>query len=194
MCRSVSNRPNYEGIFEGWEIAIAKALVEQFCWWGETFSGDDFDDLQQEVLIHWLFRRDGYDPARDASPSTFMRTVVLNKLIDLQRARNAHKEKALDEATPLDEPPHDDEDAPTLAETIKDPRALSEEAMNLRIKLLQAIQALSPRQRRICELILSGSDKTQISQELSVHRSTVHDDIRRIRKLFESAGLKEYLE
>jgi len=46
---------SYEGLFEGWEVAVAKHLVNEFKKQWTCLDIDDFDDLLQECLTHWFF-------------------------------------------------------------------------------------------------------------------------------------------
>ena len=55
------------------------------------------------------------------------------------------------------------------------------------------VAKLGRRQKTIVELKIEGLDNTEISRRLGVCRDTVQEDIRRIRELFEDAGLKNYL-
>ena len=54
----------YGGVFENWEIAVAKKLVDQFKRKWKCFSKDDFDDLLQECLSHWYFVRKKYEVSK----------------------------------------------------------------------------------------------------------------------------------
>lgn len=54
---------------------------------------DDFEDILQECLIHWLFAKDKYDPSAEASEKTFMGRVVRNKLTDIIKERERDKRK-----------------------------------------------------------------------------------------------------
>ena len=81
----VSNDLNYEGFFQSWEIAIAKKLVNQFRGKNTCLKREEFNDLLQEVLIHWYSNKDKYNSNREASERTFMAKVVENKLTDISR-------------------------------------------------------------------------------------------------------------
>ena len=93
------------GVFENWEIAVAKKLVDQFKRKWKCFSKDDFDDLLQECLSHWYFVRKKYEVSKGASKSTYMSNVIKNKLMDMvaERCRRVglmHKGKLLRCDTP----------------------------------------------------------------------------------------------
>jgi RNA polymerase sigma factor (sigma-70 family) len=66
--------------------------------------------------------------------------------------------------------------------------------LDLRADLNSAIQALTPRQRMVLELRAGNTEATEIGKRLGIHRSTVHEEFNRIRKLFRDKGLKEYIE
>ncbi len=190
----VSDQLNYQAVFESWEVGVAKGIVREFCGDGKPFPRDEFDDLLQEVLTHWFFRKGTYDSTHAASPRTYMSRLVRRKLIDLLEARETDKRKTLNRALSMDAPVSEDNDAPTLGELIEAPEALSPKSMELRLDISLALRKLSPRQRTILQLKARGVENTEISGELGVHRDTIQADIRRIRKLFTNAGLEEYLQ
>lgn len=62
----------------------------------------------------------------------------------------------------------------------------------LRIDLEKLIADLPPRQRDICEW-LKWTSVSEISKGTGVPRGSVYEEIKRIRKRFEGAGLAAYL-
>ena len=188
-----SSRLNYRNLFEGWELAIAKAIVGEFCRGKGPFRTEEFDDLLQEVLTHWFFQRDTHDPTREASVRTYMRVVIRNKLIELQQTRKRDKRKTLDKAESLEEPEGGSEEGLSLGETVKAADARSAKLIELKIDLSCALGQLTNRQRAIAELKAGGFTNVEISNKLDVHRDTVQSELRRIRRLFTDAGLRDYL-
>ena len=57
----------YDGLFEDWEIAIARKLVHEFQEGSIWLDCEDPEDLTWECLKRWCFARDRYDPSRGAS-------------------------------------------------------------------------------------------------------------------------------
>lgn len=193
---------NYRGLFDGWEIAVAKRLVGKRWAQCEWLQQDDFDDLLRDCLDRWLSVKDRYDPGRKASRRTFMASVIRNKLNDLVRERKADVRRAIYEAESMDAPVGAGEDGSetTLHELIgshavpnaqKDPLTL----VPLRIDLSRILSGLTQRQTKICLLLGEGQlNIAAASRCLKTPRTTLVDEIRRIRAIFEKAGLRDYLE
>lgn len=191
---------NYRGLFHDWEIAVVKKLVNEFQRKWKCLKQEDFEDLLQECLTHWLFARDNYDPTREASQKTYMGKAVRNKLTDLVREKEADKRKIAHLTISLDEPLGNDEDAPSLIEKI-DENTISDEPANpfmelqLKIDLSKALQKLTPKQKKLCHLLGEGGlTIKQVSEYLKTPRSTLYDEIKRIRKIFMKDGLEDYLK
>ncbi|MFA5104833.1 MAG: hypothetical protein WC527_06620 [Candidatus Margulisiibacteriota bacterium] len=113
---------NYGGLFEGWEIAVAKRLIDEYRKAWSCLQREGFDDLLQECLVHWLDVRDGYDPGQDASKQTFMAKVIRNKLGNILEKATAEKRKTIYESVSLDKPLNDDDEF-TLKDKIPDPKS-----------------------------------------------------------------------
>ncbi len=198
---NVSNDLNYEGFFQSWEIAIAKKLVNQFMEKYMCLKREEFNDILQEVLTHWYLNKDKYNSNRDASEKTFMAKVVRNKLIDILREAKTDKRTLNYQTISLDQPLDDDENCPTLSDVISEDDILpSSNTLSpflkilLKIDLSRAILKLNSRQKKICNLIISKDlNVSELSQCLSTPRSTIYDEIKRIRKIFEKEQLKDYL-
>jgi len=191
---------SYRGLFQDWEIALAKKVVHEFQGKWRGLAREDFDDLLQESLTHWYFARDDYDPTRAASFKTFMARVIRNKLTDLVRERGSDKRKIAHLTISLDEPLGDDEDSPALIDKI-DAQTISDGASNpflgthLKIDLSRASEKLTPQQRQLCCLLgEKGLTVKEASEYLKTPRSTLYDELKRIRTIFRKEGLEEYLE
>ncbi len=191
---------HYGGLFHNWEIAIAKKLVENFQRRWKCLCREDFEDLLQECLTHWYFARDEYDPKREASQKTFMGRIIRNKLTDLVREREADKRKIAHLAVSLDEPLGNSEDDYTLTDkigknTVMDVPSDPYMGIHLRRDLSSALQNLNPRQKELCRLLgEEGLNVKEASEYLRTPRSTVYDELNRIRKIFMKEGLQDYLE
>ncbi len=187
---------NYGGLFESWELAVAKKVINDCRKEQKCLEREGFDDLLQECLIHWLEVRDQYDPNRGASKKTYMAEVVRNVLGQLAEKARTDKRKAFYESVSLDEPLNAEEDSPAL----KDKIAASDDAppqinSELKIELSKAYQKLTPQQQKLCKLL--GEEGLTISEacrRLDKHRMIIYREIARIRELFEKEGLKDYLK
>ena len=190
---------NYRGDFEDWEIRIVSKLIRQFQRRWTCLDREGFEDLLQECLCHWHFSKNSYDPQGEASQKTFMARIIANKLMDLVRERETAKRKMGHLAMSLDDPPGADEDSSALIGSVHhgltdgfrlDPSKQIELKLDISITLCR----LTPHQRELCHLLGEG-DLTvkEVSTRLKVPRSSIYDEIKRIRSIFRREHLDEYL-
>jgi len=187
---------NYGGLFESWELAIAKKVINDYRKNYKCLAREGFDDLLQECFISWLDARDKYDPTRGASKKTYMAEVVGNVLGQIVIKARRDKRRTIYESISLDEPLSDEEDAPAL----KDKIAASDDVppqvkSDLKIELSRVFQKLTPQQQKLYKLLTDeGLSINEACKHFGKHRSNVYRDVLRIRKLFEEEGLKDYLK
>jgi len=190
---------NYQGLFQDWEVSIVVKLVKEFREEWPCLKMEEPNDLYQECFIHWGRVSGNYNPSRGASRKTYMGEVIQNKLIDLVRERESDKRKASYTADSLDGPLGEDEDSPILGDTI-DESAIKGGSpdpflpVDLGIDLSRVLDRLTPRQKRIWQLRKEGFSVTEASRLLKTSRSTLHDELKRIGRIFEKEGLREYLK
>ncbi len=189
---------DYRGLFERWELAVARKLINQFRSRWRSLEQDEFEDLMQECLVHWLSVRGDIDPSRAATRTAFMARVVHNKLMDLVRERESDRRKAGYDSISLDEPLGEQEDSSRLLELVDETqkkeldRAFADDA---RVDLAKAFERLTPRQRQLCQLLgEEGLNVQEASRRLGVPRATLYDELKRIRKVFAELGLEDYLK
>ena len=83
----------------------------------------------------------------------------------------------------------------TLEETVPDKTSATRLAwLPLQIDLATVLTRLTPQQQAICRLLTEGETVTVISRSLKVPRTTLYDEMKRVRRIFRDAGLKDYLE
>jgi len=191
---------NYRGLFEGWEIAVAKQLIGRFRSRWRSLERESFEDLLQECLLHWYGVRNKFDPARETPPRAFMAQVVQNKLADLLREYDADRRKVNYVAASLDAPCGDREDGPTLIDALANAphedvtRSRERSAADARIDIEVALARLGPAQRRLCRLLgEQGLTVQEASRLLGLPRGTIYEELKRIRKIFAELGLQDYL-
>ena len=155
---------NYAQLFADWEIGVATYWVRRY-----KLVGHDQEDLLQEVLIHWHQARDRHQDDRGASLRTFMNRVVENRLKEIARAADTDKRR-VDQEVISD----DDLELPAPA-THND----------LKTDLAKVLQHLTPQQRSILGLLAQDTSKSQAAKTLGIHRDTLYEEIKRIRKIFE---------
>lgn len=184
----------------GWEVAVTKKLVGEFRRRSRSLYREEFDDLMQESLMHWLEVRGQivFDPG--ASPIAYMSRVVRNKLIDLARERETDKRRGDLDAVSLDDTLGESEDAPTFAdlfdvEQSREPGGQELlDATDAQIDIANVVEGLTPDQQRLCELLgAQGLSIKEAAERLRIPRGTLYEEIKRIRKIFASHGLGDYL-
>ena len=189
--------PSYKGLFEGWEIAIAKKLINDFKnQWG-CLEFEDFDDLLQECLTQWFLAKDTYNPNAEASKKTFMARVVKNKLFDIVKNHERLCRKETQNTVSLDQPLSDEEDASTLLDCLSEDKEYASSFQlhaELRIDLSRAFKKLTPKQQELCRLLgEEGLNIKEASEILQTPRGTIYEEIKRIKDIFEQENLQEYL-
>jgi RNA polymerase sigma factor (sigma-70 family) len=185
---------HYRGLFENWEIGVAKNVIREFKSNWKCLRIEDDEDLLQECLIQWLFAKDKYDSTKEASINTFMAKVVRNRLQNIVKEYNCDKRKYLHDSISLDSPLNEDEDSSSLHDLVPDSKDYQFQA-NLKLTISQVILDLTPKQKALCDLLAEGcSNMNELSESLEIERTTVYREIKRIREVFESKGLKTFLK
>ena len=59
-----------------WEIAVTKKLVGEYRRRSRSLAREEFDDLMQECLAHWIVVRRKLPPDPDTPPVAYMAQVV----------------------------------------------------------------------------------------------------------------------
>jgi RNA polymerase sigma-70 factor (ECF subfamily) len=186
---------NYsDGLFQGWEVAIAKKYVRQFRTTCQCLERDVFEDLVDECLKHWFFLRDTVRPEEEEKRRAYMVRIVKNKLTDIVRRRRASKCNEYFQAVSLDQFLEDNSDSPFLAHPTQHDPCDEVHLSDLQSKLDQVFKKLNPQQQEVYTAIFDGQlTITEVSLRLNLHRSTVYDEINRIKKIFENEGLRTFL-
>lgn len=155
------------------------------------------EDLLQEALLHWWRQRQRYELSKGASPATFLRRVVRSKLLDVARRDRAEKRGGGTVPLSLDAPLGSADDL-SPADTVRDMRGGSspDDAAQfnaLRQHIADVERRLTARQRALLEALRDETPLTELSRRAGVNRSTVYADLARLRELFRSAGLEDFL-
>lgn len=190
--------PRYEGLFEGWEIGVAKKVIERFRKQWKCLELEGFDDLLQECLADWYFSKEDYNPSAGANVRTFMSRVVEHKLQHLIEKHTAGKRKAGINNVSLDQPISDEEGAPTYLDRLSEDESLTSLLhirAELKIDISRTIVKLTPQQRELCRLLgEEGLSIKEASEVLNKPRGTIYEEINRIKTTFQKEKLHEYLE
>ena len=175
-----------------WEIALVELLVFDFLSSRTALPGFEADDLMQECLLHWWAQRQHYKETRGASKKTFMRRVVKAKLIDIERTMKAGKRGGGHHPLSLDGPlSHEAGEERTLGDTV--PAGETESEVMSSVIREGLLSRLSPGQRRLALGLEAGMSMSEISRRLDVPRTTLYDELERIRQVFRDESLEEFL-
>jgi RNA polymerase sigma factor (sigma-70 family) len=160
--------------------ATARRLARQ-----RAVPGMDIEDYEQDLVLDLWRRQDAFNPDR-ASFRTFAARVVANRVANLTagtaRLRGESQTVSL----------HDQVDgcggATLLLEIIPDEGSLDEDGLARRLDVHRFLIRLSPALQRCCIALLrtAGADA---ASEAGVHRSTMHENLQRLRGLAADAGL-----
>lgn len=157
-------------------------------------------ELVQECLFHWWQQRDQYSEDRGANRRTFMNRVLTNRLRDIRREEQAEKRHADREALSLDAPVGaEDEDVTSLVDFLADddvaaqPETHAQQA-DLAAAIDRARDRLTPRQQVLVDGLRAERTVSELSRMLGTSRSTLYDEMERIKASFEADGLRDFLD
>ena len=144
--------------------AIRAAAARAVC------PGLDFDDAVQEGLIGLFHAVGSFDPAREASFSTYANTCIRNAVLDAAKAAQRRQHAPLNTSVPLEE----QQPAPGPEETV-----LADEGYASTLHEIET--RLSPLERRVLGLYLAGETYSAIARRLDVTEKAVDNALQRVR-------------
>jgi RNA polymerase sigma factor (sigma-70 family) len=186
---------NYSGVdsYAAFFIAYkAKALTRM-----PIFTKDDYEDLQQELMLAYLHAWPSFDPDKGDRRS-FIKAVVNNASRNIVIAAEAQKRWMGISPVSLSDLITDYDDSLTLADTISNEDGLwgdaipSQASTDLRRDVEKVISQLPPDMARIC-CLLKSKTITEIAAETGIARTTIHDAVKKFKKIMVKAGLDIYL-
>jgi RNA polymerase sigma-70 factor (ECF subfamily) len=144
-----------------------------------TGSGTDAEDLTQEVFLKLYKNLSSFDTQK-GSFQTWITTLARNLLVDhFRRTRLERASESLDATF------DGEEDGPTMADRLADPRPSQEQlvaGLELKVRVQNALKQLSPELREAVILRdLEDMDYKEISQVLRIPEGTVKSRISRGR-------------
>jgi len=184
----------YDGVdqYALWLIQTkAKQLAGRY-----GFSPSDREDLEQELMLDLLQRLPRFDPSR-AKRKTFINRVVDHAVASLVKRQKAEKRDYRRNGGSLSK----DVEAPdgglvergnTLsADTGQAGR--SDEAGCLLVFDVRTVILILPEDLRELTVRLRTQSVAQAARGMGVPRQILHERVKRLRCLFENAGLRNYL-
>lgn len=162
---------NHQGFPEEWQQELALARIRRF-----GFPEHERPDLLQELAVK--VREFAFDEAKSngAKEKTVLRTIIDRHLTTRARSKRRAEHSARKFRRCLLR------------------REVSEDRFELRVDVRQLVETLTARQRAVCEGLGRGESLTDIGEQLGCSISSVRRAVARIRRRFEGAGLKGWLE
>ena len=145
--------------------------------------GGDTDDLIQEGMIGLFKAVRDYDETREASFLNFATICIDRQLRTAIERNNRKKHLPLNTYVSID----NEGDAEPLEETLRSLQAVSPEELVIRAEDLaeirrRASEELSPMEKEVLSLHLSGLSYMQIAETLGKNQKSVDNALQRIRK------------
>ena len=191
---------NFESQIQVWEVELAEKKGRRFQKLQELMGGpvgpEDICSLGLDCIERYISAKHKYNSDK-ASPKTYMDRISRRALEDFLKKKKAKKRGPFYHTLFLDKAVRQSNgELLTLDETIPETNdrfinRFSKE--DLKIDLSKILQKLTETQKELCNLLKRGLNITEISKHLQIPRSTIYDEIKRIRKVFIYEGLKDYL-
>ena len=165
------------------------------------FTPSDREDLEQELVLDLLRRLPKYNPKR-AKLNTFIARIVEHRIASLIEAQKAGIRDYRRCGGSLNDR-YEDEEGRSVerVDTIDQEDYLLrtgaqsrpwDELSALAIDVAAVLEALPPELRELCRR-LKAETVTEISRDTGVPRGTIYESIKKLREIFEDAGLRDYL-
>jgi RNA polymerase sigma-70 factor (ECF subfamily) len=164
------------------------------------FTAQDRKDLEQELLLRLVKSLPSYDPSK-SHLYAFITTVLERYVANVLRNKRADKRDQR-RITSLSVMIYIEGEGPVeLAQTISqlelDARRHAhsrsdEERAQLAMDLADVVAKLPPDLRDLAQRLMSQSP-SEAARDLDIPRTTLYEKIRRLRRHFEDAGLRDYL-
>lgn len=187
---------------EQWELAVATKIVGEFQRRTRRFAREDFEDLLHDCLTHWIEVRRYPLSSRNVRPVAYMAQVMRNVLTDSARTRMADKRGGSLDIVSLDELVSEGEDHESMSAQWLEllapdahVRTAEFDCDLARLDLPKVLMRLTPVQRRVCRYLSEdGLSITETAKRFRIPRTTLYEEIKRIRKVFVNHGLADYLK
>ncbi len=164
------------------------------------FRRADREDVEQDLALCLLMRLPKYDAAV-AKRNTFISRIVNRRVASIIAASKAGKRDWRMRAFSLDSNDPDCERPTQWRERVSEEEYLlsvgladrsPEDHREMVMDVERTLERLPENFRDLCER-LKTQTVSDISSELGMPRSTIYEAIRKVREIFDEAGLKNYL-
>ena len=149
---------------------------------------DDREDIEQELALDLIRRWPKFDPQR-SKPRTFIARVIRNKVSTLIRHRMSEQQQFEQVGYSIDATV--EEEVTTCFRTGQ-PHRTDQEYVALREDVRAVLARLPPELREVCERLKRASIP-RVAKELGIPVTTLRYRLKKLRDVFEEAGLRDYL-
>ena len=171
-----------EAIMERYKNFVSKKAHAMY------IVGGEMEDLIQEGMIGLYKAVTAYDKMKAASFMTFASLCINGQIMNAVKASNAKKNSPLNRYVSLDEPVNgtDDNTDMKLVDTLagiyeQNPELLYIDREYTGSLEQKALEALSPLERKVIKLLMSGKDYVKIAEELERTPKSIDNAIQRAR-------------
>jgi DNA-directed RNA polymerase specialized sigma24 family protein len=200
--RQLNNTVGYAE-FAAWEVNLVKGKARTLP--GKAgFTYADIPDIEQELLLEVHLKRDTSDNWErvTASKKTVMSRILDNRIRNLIKSSATDKRRVHSITDSLSaETSRTVEGAPATLEDflgedhiVAYQRQSAPTPQDLQIDLSLRARELSAIQQRISNLLIQGFSITETAKALGIKRTTLNEEIDRMRALFYEEGLQNYLK
>jgi RNA polymerase sigma-70 factor (ECF subfamily) len=165
------------------------------------YTESDRDDLEQEMMLDLLMRLPKFNPDK-ATQKTFVARIIERKISKLIRHRTCEMRDYRREACSLNgcleaENGMTIELSETIAQEELGRRTgrrsrSAQEKWEFAQDMATTLSRLPEHLRRICDLLKTRT-VSDAAREMGIPRTTINDHVKKLRDLFEDAGLRNYL-
>lgn len=163
------------------------------------FRKDDFEDLQQDLMLAYLKAMPSFDESKGDIRS-FIKASVNNAAINIIKAAESEKRWSGQSEMSLHEVIASADDSLTLEEVISNEQAMfgsvlqeyDQLSSHLQIDMDKAIALLKPKQAEICKA-LKEKTVAELADESGISRGSINNALKNLREIAEKLGLEIYL-
>lgn len=199
----MQSKNRYQGI-DSYALSCARHYARILSHKHPCFSPGDYEDIEQELILHFLLDMPKYDPAKSEwKQHVFImiqrRAKGLRLEAEAQKRGGRIRPFSFQEAVSTGGD-GDDKDA-YLIDAIQSEEGLWGDAfykwnhanLEMEADVRKVVESLPERQRQICEW-LKYENPSEISQRTGIPRTTISSAVSALRKRMREAGLENYFE
>lgn len=158
-----------------------------------AMAGMEVEDIEQDLMLDYLSRIQAFDPEKSCR-NTFIDRILRHKCAEMIKAAMAQKRNGGIQAASLNSwlEDGDREDVPD-GMTVWGGRSDLSHQEGMVIDVQNAINALTEATRFYCVMLMQDLPIRTLCKIHDRHPSTVYEAMNRIRRDFDTRGLREYL-